>query len=59
MVGLIVVLVVAVLVLAVLARTLRIVPQARAGVIERLGRYHRTLTPASRSWCRSWTGCGR
>ncbi|HEY5059656.1 MAG TPA: SPFH domain-containing protein [Gaiellaceae bacterium] len=45
MTGLIVVLVVAVLVLAVLARTLRIVPQARAGVIERLGRYHRTLTP--------------
>jgi regulator of protease activity HflC (stomatin/prohibitin superfamily) len=45
MVGLIVVVVVAVLVLAVLARTLRIVPQARAGVIERLGRYHRTLTP--------------
>jgi regulator of protease activity HflC (stomatin/prohibitin superfamily) len=45
MVGLIVVLVVAVLVLAVLARTIRIVPQARAGVIERLGRYHRTLTP--------------
>jgi regulator of protease activity HflC (stomatin/prohibitin superfamily) len=45
MVGLIVVLVVAVLVLAVLARTLRIVPQARAGVIERLGRYNRTLNP--------------
>lgn len=45
MVGLIVVLVVAVLVLAVLARTIRIVPQARAGVIERLGRYHRTLNP--------------
>src|SRR3954464_6001046 len=45
MVGLIVVLVVAVLVLAVLARTIRIVPQARAGVIERLGRYQRTLTP--------------
>jgi regulator of protease activity HflC (stomatin/prohibitin superfamily) len=45
MVGLIVVLVVAVLVLAVLARTIRIVPQARAGVIERLGRYQRTLNP--------------
>jgi regulator of protease activity HflC (stomatin/prohibitin superfamily) len=45
MVGLIVVLVVAVLVLAVLARTVRIVPQARAGVVERLGRYQRTLTP--------------
>ena len=27
------------------SRTIRIVPQARAGVVERLGRYHRTLTP--------------
>ena len=45
MVGLIVVLVVAFVVLAVLARTIRIVPQARAGVIERLGRYNRTLNP--------------
>jgi regulator of protease activity HflC (stomatin/prohibitin superfamily) len=43
--GLIVLLVVAVLVLLVLARTVRIVPQARAGVIERLGRYQRTLSP--------------
>jgi regulator of protease activity HflC (stomatin/prohibitin superfamily) len=42
---LIVIAVVAVLVLLVLARTIRIVPQARAGVIERLGRYHRTLNP--------------
>jgi regulator of protease activity HflC (stomatin/prohibitin superfamily) len=33
------------LVLVVLARTVRIVPQARAGVVERLGRYARTLTP--------------
>src|ERR1700758_1225643 len=45
MVALIVIAVVAVLVLIVLARTIRIVPQARAGVIERLGRYHRTLHP--------------
>jgi regulator of protease activity HflC (stomatin/prohibitin superfamily) len=45
MVPLIVILVVAVLVLTVLARTIRIVPQARAGVIERLGRYSRTLSP--------------
>jgi len=45
MVGLIVVVIVAVLVLAVLARTVRIVPQARAGIVERLGRYHRTLSP--------------
>jgi regulator of protease activity HflC (stomatin/prohibitin superfamily) len=42
---LIVVAIVAVLVLTVLARTVRIVPQARAGVIERLGRYNRTLEP--------------
>jgi regulator of protease activity HflC (stomatin/prohibitin superfamily) len=43
--GLIVLLVVAFFVLVVLARTIRIVPQARAGVVERLGRYSRTLTP--------------
>jgi regulator of protease activity HflC (stomatin/prohibitin superfamily) len=35
--------VVALLVLITLARTVRIVPQARAGVVERLGRYARTL----------------
>src|SRR3954447_6562592 len=45
MTPLIVIAVVAVLVLVTLARTIRIVPQARAGVIERLGRYNRTLTP--------------
>jgi len=44
-IALIVLLVVAVFVLFVLARTIRIVPQARAGVIERLGRYSRTLNP--------------
>ena len=27
------------------SRTIRIIPQARAGVVERLGRYSRTLTP--------------
>src|SRR5438094_8702892 len=43
--GLIVLLVVAGFVLLTLARTIRIVPQARAGVVERLGRYSRTLTP--------------
>jgi regulator of protease activity HflC (stomatin/prohibitin superfamily) len=43
--GLIVLLVVAALVLLTLARTIRIIPQARAGVVERLGRYSRTLTP--------------
>src|SRR5690348_3978796 len=45
MVALIVILSVAVVVLVTLARTIRIVPQARAAVVERLGRYSRTLTP--------------
>src|ERR671937_539192 len=43
MAALIVLLVVAFFVLIVLARTVRIIPQARAGVVERLGRYSRTL----------------
>jgi regulator of protease activity HflC (stomatin/prohibitin superfamily) len=43
MVVLIVLVVVAVVVLLALARTVRIIPQAKAGVVERLGRYHRTL----------------
>jgi regulator of protease activity HflC (stomatin/prohibitin superfamily) len=33
--------------LIVVARTVRIVPQARAGVVERFGRYSRTLTLGS------------
>jgi regulator of protease activity HflC (stomatin/prohibitin superfamily) len=41
--GLIVLAVIAVLVVFVLFRSVRIVPQARAGLVERLGRYHRTL----------------
>jgi regulator of protease activity HflC (stomatin/prohibitin superfamily) len=41
--GLIVLAVIAILVVFVLFRSVRIVPQARAGLIERLGRYHRTL----------------
>src|SRR5436305_295868 len=41
--GLIVLIVLAVFVLFVAARTIRIVPQARAGIVERLGRYARTL----------------
>jgi regulator of protease activity HflC (stomatin/prohibitin superfamily) len=37
--------VVAVIILVGLARTIRIVPQARARIVERLGRYSRTLSP--------------
>jgi len=42
---LIVLAVIVVFILVVLARTVRVIPQARAGVVERLGRYSRTLTP--------------
>ncbi len=45
MVPLIVALVVVLFVLLTLWRTVKIVPQARAGVVERLGRYSRTLSP--------------
>jgi regulator of protease activity HflC (stomatin/prohibitin superfamily) len=37
--------VVVLLALIAVARTVRIVPQARAGIVERLGRYSRTLNP--------------
>jgi regulator of protease activity HflC (stomatin/prohibitin superfamily) len=43
--ALIVLLVVAFVVLIILLRTIRIIPQARAGIVERLGRYSRTLDP--------------
>jgi regulator of protease activity HflC (stomatin/prohibitin superfamily) len=43
--SLIVLIVVAVVVLVTLSRGIRIIPQARAGVVERLGRYQRTLDP--------------
>src|ERR1700678_354258 len=45
MVALIVIAVVIVFALFLAARTIRVIPQARAGVVERLGRYNRTLGP--------------
>src|SRR5947199_2695082 len=45
MAGAIVAIVVVVFLLILFARTVRIVPQARAGIVERLGRYNRTLMP--------------
>lgn len=39
------VVVVVVFVLVVLARSIRIIPQASNGVVERLGKYHKTLMP--------------
>jgi regulator of protease activity HflC (stomatin/prohibitin superfamily) len=45
MAGLIVAGVVVIFLLIMFARTVRIVPQARAGIVERFGRYHKTLNP--------------
>jgi regulator of protease activity HflC (stomatin/prohibitin superfamily) len=42
---LVLVVVVLVFVVVVLIRTIRIIPQASAGVVERLGKYHKTLMP--------------
>ena len=44
-VGAIVGLLLAILVLIVLSRTVKIVRQAHSGIVERLGRYQRTLNP--------------
>ncbi|WP_404291352.1 SPFH domain-containing protein [Glutamicibacter arilaitensis] len=41
----IVLVVLAIFVIVVLLRSVRIVPQARAGIVERLGKYNRTLLP--------------
>lgn len=41
----IVIVAVVIFVIVVIARSIRIIPQAYAGVVERLGRYHKTLTP--------------
>jgi regulator of protease activity HflC (stomatin/prohibitin superfamily) len=41
----IVIIIVAIFVLTILFRAVKIIPQARAGVVERLGKYHKTLQP--------------
>jgi regulator of protease activity HflC (stomatin/prohibitin superfamily) len=45
MVAIIVIVVVVLFALFLASRTIRVIPQARAGVVERLGRYSRTLEP--------------
>ena len=37
--------VVVIFIVVVLTRAVRVIPQARAGIVERLGRYHKTLLP--------------
>ena len=59
MAELIVVAVLVAFALFVAAKTVRIIPQARAGVVERLGRYSRTLSRAWRSSSRSSIACAR
>ncbi|HYJ50182.1 MAG TPA: SPFH domain-containing protein [Microbacterium sp.] len=44
-IGWVVAIVVFIFVLVVIVRSIRIIPQATAGVVERLGRYHKTLMP--------------
>jgi regulator of protease activity HflC (stomatin/prohibitin superfamily) len=41
----VIVLVVIIFVLTILFKSIRIIPQAYAGVVERLGKYHKTLSP--------------
>src|SRR6195952_5364394 len=43
--ALIVVLIIVIFVIVTLAKAIRIIPQANAGVVERLGKYHKTLLP--------------
>ncbi|MFM9127810.1 MAG: SPFH domain-containing protein, partial [Solirubrobacterales bacterium] len=43
--GTVVLYAVAVLVVVLVLRTVRVIPQARAGIVERFGRYNRTLEP--------------
>ncbi len=45
MVGAIIAIVIVLFLVIMFARTIRIVPQARAGIVERFGRYNRTLNP--------------
>jgi len=42
---LVLIVVIVIFVIVVLAKAIRIVPQATAGVVERLGKYHKTLAP--------------
>src|SRR5688572_29301970 len=44
-IGVVVVAAIAIFVIVVLAKSIRIIPQAYSGIVERLGRYHKTLSP--------------
>ena len=44
-IGVVVVAAIVIFVIVVLAKSIRIIPQAYSGIVERLGRYHKTLSP--------------
>jgi regulator of protease activity HflC (stomatin/prohibitin superfamily) len=44
-IGFIVIAVIVIFVFTIIARSIRIIPQAYAGIVERLGKYHKTLNP--------------
>jgi len=58
-VALIVVAVLVLVALFIASRAIRIIPQARAAMLERFGRYHRTLEPGLTLITRSSTASGR
>ena len=45
MAAVVAVIIVVLVLLVILLRAVRIIPQAKAGIVERLGRYHKTLEP--------------
>ena len=55
----IVLIIIVIFVITILFRSIRIIPQATAGVVERLGKYHKTLSPGLNILVPSSTGCAR
>lgn len=56
--GAFVLIVLIILGVTIVLKSVALVPQAEAAVIERLGRYSKTVSGRSPSWCRSWTVSG-
>lgn len=44
-IGWVIAIAIAIVALTIIARSIRIIPQATAGIVERLGKYHKTLAP--------------
>ncbi|WP_373317428.1 SPFH domain-containing protein [Protaetiibacter mangrovi] len=45
MITIVIVAIIVIFVVTIIAKSIRIIPQAYAGIVERLGRYHKTLSP--------------